>query len=195
MTGGRRPRGRGAGASSLRVVAGEFGGRLIEAPPGQGTRPTAERVRQAMFNALDSLDAVADARTLDAFAGSGALGLEALSRGAGHVTFSEIDRSARSVLEANVAGLGVGERCRVVGSDGSSLVAAGPWDLVLADPPYAFGGWAAFLPAAAAGLAPDGVVVIESDHEPPLPAMLRALRVRRYGGTVVTFAALAGDTP
>lgn len=182
----------GPPAPSLRIVAGEFGGRRISTPAGTTTRPTADRVRQAVFNALESLDAVDGARVLDAFAGSGALGLEALSRGAAEVTFAEVDRRARSVVEANVAALGVADRARVTGVDGAGLAAAGPWDLVLADPPYAFEGWEALLDAVAAGLAPEGVAVLESDREVALPGSLRALRARRYGGTVVTFAARSG---
>ncbi len=182
-----------SGGPSLRIVAGTLGGRRFAAPPGRTTRPTADRVRQAVFNALDSLDAVEGARVLDAFAGSGGLGLEALSRGAEHATFAEADRVARETVEANVAALGVGDRARVVGSDGTVMAGTGPWDLVLVDPPYAFEGWEALLDAVAAGLSPEGMAVLESDRGPALPATLRAVRSRKYGGTVVVFVARAGD--
>ena len=83
---------------ALRIVAGTVGGRRIDVPPGQGTRPTSDRVREALFNALESLDAVDGARVLDAFAGSGALGIEALSRGASHATFADTDPQAIEVI-------------------------------------------------------------------------------------------------
>ena len=91
---------------ALRVVAGTAGGLRLEVPPGSTTRPTADRVRQAIFNALDSLDAVEDAAVLDPFAGSGALAIEALSRGAASATLCETSAAARQVIEANLAATG-----------------------------------------------------------------------------------------
>lgn len=125
---------------SLRIVAGEFRGRRIEAPPGRSTRPTREEVREAWFNVLG--ERVVGARVLDLFAGSGALGLEALSRGATHVHFVESSRAVLEVLKLNIETLGVASRTEVSRADALTLVsapervAAGSWDLVLADPPY-----------------------------------------------------------
>jgi 16S rRNA (guanine966-N2)-methyltransferase len=183
-------------SGALRVVAGTHGGRRLEAPEGRQTRPTSDRVREAIFNALDSLDAVRGARVLDAFAGSGALGIEALSRGAHHVTFAETDRSARATVEANLGALNLGAHAVVVAVDGARVLAdAGPWDLILADPPYRYDGWDGLLASAAAALADDGLLVVESDRELVLPATLRTTRTRTYGSTVVTFVVRAGATP
>jgi 16S rRNA (guanine966-N2)-methyltransferase len=181
------------GRGTLRVVAGTLGGRLLQAPPGTDTRPTSARVREAVFNALDSLGAIDGARVLDAYAGSGALGIEALSRGAAHATFTEVDAASRAVVAANVAALDLDQRATVTGADGARTAAsAGPFDLVLLDPPYAFDGWAALLDAVVPGLSPDAVVVLESDREVPLPATLTAVRAKRYGSTVVLFASPTG---
>ncbi len=96
----------------MRVVAGELRGRRIDAPPGNDTRPTTDKVREATFNALGSLDLVRDALVVDLYAGSGALGIEALSRGAAHCTFVERDRSALRTLRDNLAALGLDDRSR-----------------------------------------------------------------------------------
>ena len=122
----------------MRVIAGAFGGRRLKAPGGRGTRPTSDRVREALFMTLEPL---AGLRVVDLYAGSGALGIEALSRGALFVDFVESDPGARSVLNENLDALGLGERGRVwpltlprgLARLGAVLAAA---DLVLADPPY-----------------------------------------------------------
>ncbi|MCB0962527.1 MAG: 16S rRNA (guanine(966)-N(2))-methyltransferase RsmD [Acidimicrobiales bacterium] len=174
-------------------MSGELGGRRFAAPEGDATRPTGERVREATFNALESLGAVAGARVLDPFAGSGALGIEALSRGAAQARFVERDRGAAAVLAANVEALGLGDRAQVVVGDARSAMGSDlPWDLVLLDPPYAADRWVDLLEAVASVLAPDGVVVIESDREVPVPGSLEVIRSKTYGGTVVQFATLAG---
>lgn len=174
-------------------MAGSARGLRLEVPAGTTTRPTADRVRQATFNALESLGAVDGARVLDAFAGSGALGIEALSRGADHVTFAEVDAAARAVVEANLATTHLRDRADVSAGDGGRTAeVGGPWDLVLLDPPYAFDGWDDLLVRVLAGLAPDGVAVLESDREVRLPSGLDAIRTKQYGGTVVTFASPAG---
>jgi 16S rRNA (guanine966-N2)-methyltransferase len=171
----------------VRVVAGELRGRRIEAPPGNDTRPTTDKVREAVFNALGSLDVVRDARVADLFAGSGALGLEALSRGAAHVTFVERDRAALRVLRQNVDTLGVADRARVQPLDALSA-AAGDFDLVLADPPYQFEQWPQLLGAIRAPF-----VVAESGRALDQLSELeevgwRAQRPsRRYGRTWITF--------
>ena len=118
----------------MRVVAGTARGRRLSAPPGTGTRPTTDRVREATFNALGSLGGVAGAVVLDGFAGSGALGIEALSRGAERCTFVERDREAIATLKANIQKLGAeGADVRAQAAEG---FAGGPFDLVFMDPPY-----------------------------------------------------------
>lgn len=188
----KRPSPKRPSAGVLRVVAGEAGGRRLAVPPGTRTRPTSDRVREAVFNALDSLGAVEDARVIDAFAGSGALGIEALSRGADHVTFAERERDALEVLRSNLEAVGLGGSATVVAGDASSAVGRGQWDLVLLDPPYDFDGWPDLLALVARVVADDGVVVIESDREVAVPAPLHVIRAKRYGSTVVLFAAPHG---
>ncbi len=137
-----------------------------------------------MFNSLYSLGAIEHARVVDLFAGSGALGIEALSRGAAHCTFVENDRHVLPVLRANIETLGFDDDARVVAGDGPGFLAtAEGYDLLLLDPPYAFDEWDALL-----GLAVDAVVVIESDREIEVPVGWETHRVRRYGSTVVTLS-------
>jgi 16S rRNA (guanine966-N2)-methyltransferase len=173
----------------MRIVAGRFGGRRLQAPAGRDTRPTAERVREALFSALGPLDGE---RVLDLFAGTGALGLEALSRGAGFVTFVERDRRAAAALRGNLATLGVGaDEARVLQRDARAMLrearaVADTYDLALLDPPYrdapALGPvLATELPPV---LAPGARVVTETDRRSPLE--LPGLPVtfdRRYGDT------------
>jgi len=171
----------------LRVVAGTAGGRRLEAPEGEHTRPTTDRVREAMFNSLYSLNAIDDARVLDLFAGSGALGIEALSRGAASATFVESGRRARQVIESNLETLGFDDRAKVVSADGVAyLNRADSYDLLLLDPPYAFDSWPELL-----GSVADCVVVIESDHEIDVPEHWEVNRARRYGATVLTLATVS----
>lgn len=169
----------------MRVVAGELGGRKLVSPDGDETRPTSERVREAIFNSLFSLDAIDDARVLDAFAGSGALGIEALSRGAAHTTFVETGRDALAAVRNNVEVLGLGSQSRVVPGDALTHLQRGePYDLVLLDPPYGFDAW----PDVLAAVPDEAVVVIESGREVALPDSWVVHRVKRYGSTVVTLA-------
>jgi 16S rRNA (guanine966-N2)-methyltransferase len=166
----------------MRVVSGELRGRRIEAPPGTDTRPTTDKVREATFNALGSLDLVRDALVVDLFAGSGALGIEALSRGAAHCTFVERDRSALRVLRANIAALGLEERARVVSGDALVQGRGRQADLVLADPPYGFDAWPELLAAVAAPF-----VVAESGRDlPPIDGWV-VQRTKRYGRSWVAF--------
>lgn len=175
------------------MVAGSAGGRILEVPPGTGTRPTSDRVRQAVFNALESLDAVVDAVVLDPFAGSGALAIEALSRGAARATLGDADATARRTITANLAATGFADRASVVAGVGERMVTAGgPWDLVLLDPPYGFDGWGELLAALVPGLSDRAVVVVESDREVVVAPHLRVIRSKRYGGTVVLFAVPPG---
>ena len=122
----------------VRIIAGRYGGRFIQAPPGNTTHPMGERVRSAMFNSLGEI--VEGARVLDAFAGSGAVGLEALSRGTASVTFVERDRVAQRVLTENIQSLGADEQSIVINTTVAnwleSMSVTEEFDLIFADPPY-----------------------------------------------------------
>jgi 16S rRNA (guanine966-N2)-methyltransferase len=166
----------------MRVVAGRLGGRRIEAPPGGGTRPTTDKVRQAVFNALGSLGVVQDALVADLYAGSGAMGIEALSRGAVRCTFVERDREALAALRANLTHLGLGDVSRVVAGDALAAAAGLDVDLVFADPPYGSDPWDELLAVIRAPF-----VVAESDREIIAATGWRVVRSRRYGRTWVTF--------
>jgi 16S rRNA (guanine966-N2)-methyltransferase len=177
----------------LRIIAGEFRGRRIRVPPVEGLRPTGERVREALFSILG--ERLSAARVLDAYAGSGALGLEALSRGAAHVTFVEADPRAVEEIERNVATLAVAARCRVVRGRVLDLLGratlSGPFDLILADPPWQAGEGRPLLAriGTAGVVAPDGLVVVEraARDEPPPAEPLRLVRSARYGDTALDF--------
>jgi 16S rRNA (guanine966-N2)-methyltransferase len=177
----------------VRVVAGVAGGRRLRAPEGRRIRPTSERVREAMFNALGSMDELVGRRVVDLFAGTGALGIEALSRGAASATFVDADQGAIRAIEANLSATGLGDRARVVHDDVQRFLGrpgTGPFDLAFADPPYAFADWAALLDRVPAGL-----IVIEARSHVEVGDGWRALRSRRYGDTVVTLARRAAATP
>lgn len=171
----------------MRVVAGELRGRHFDAPPGLDTRPTSDKVREAVFNALGSLDLVRDAVVADLFAGSGGLGIEALSRGAAEVVFVERDRAALRALRDNLRHLGVADRSRVVPGDALVMARGIAADLVLADPPYDFDRWLDLLSVidapfvvAEAGRALDRLDGIDAIG-------WQAGRTKRYGRTWVTF--------
>jgi 16S rRNA (guanine(966)-N(2))-methyltransferase RsmD len=172
---------------ALRVVAGSFGGRRIAAPRGRDTRPTSDRVREALFSILGDVSGL---RVIDLFAGSGALGIEALSRGAESAVFVERSRAAAGVLRANLAALGL--EAAVVVRD--SLAALGDaarrgdqYDLALLDPPYGLAGelgprLSSALPPV---LAPGALAVTESDRRAPLPLDIPLELERRYGDTLI----------
>ena len=186
----------------MRVVAGELRGRRINAPLGKKTRPTTDKAREATFNALGSLGVVVGARVIDAFAGSGALGIEALSRGAEHCTFIERDREALEVLRENLETLGLVEKSTGVRGDVLTNIAlVRNASLILADPPYEFKQWSQFLGEVACDL-----VVAESDRdmndeingevngvisgvngESPAIIGWEVTRVKRYGRAYVSF--------
>ncbi|MFN0029803.1 MAG: 16S rRNA (guanine(966)-N(2))-methyltransferase RsmD [Acidimicrobiales bacterium] len=173
----------------MRVIGGSARGRPLQAPAGQATRPTGDRVRQAIFNALGSQIDLDGARVADLFAGSGALGIEALSRGAAHVTFVEQDPSVRRVIAHNLHTCGFEARARVLGGDANDVVSTlGPLDLALCDPPYRFEGWELLL-----GRLDAQWVVIESDREIDAPAGWELARTKRYGSTVVRFLQRAAN--
>ena len=121
----------------MRIIAGEWRGRKLVAPAGMATRPTADRTRETLFSMLASrLGSIDGLRVADLYAGSGALGLEALSRGAAHATFLETERAAIKAIEANVAALGAGDRTSLRAMSAAVLPASEPFDLIFADPPY-----------------------------------------------------------
>lgn len=175
-----------------RIIAGLAGGRRLAVPPSR-TRPTSDRVREALFNALTVDPGLDGAAVLDLCAGSGALGLEALSRGAAHALFVESDRRTADVLRRNVAAVGLDGA--VVRTATAAAVLARPadrsYDVVLVDPPYATpdGEVAGWLAAAEAEgwLGADAVVVVERGRgeDFPWPVTFAPLRVRRYGDTVL----------
>jgi len=163
--------------------------------PPRGTRPTTDRVREAVFSRLDHGDHLRGARVLDLFAGSGALGLEALSRGAADVTLVEADARAVTVLRANIRTLDAGGAARVVKERVRGFLSreGSPWDLILLDPPYDIprDELAAVLEAAAARLAEGGVMVLEWSTragDAPWPAGLEQVASKSYGETAVHYA-------
>jgi 16S rRNA (guanine966-N2)-methyltransferase len=166
----------------MRVVAGELGGRRLVAPDGTSTRPTTDRVREAIFNSLESAGVLEDALIADLFAGSGSIGIEALSRGAEHCVFVERDRRALRALEENIDSLDLNSRVKVLAADANSVAGRLDVDIVFADPPYDFDGWDRLLGALRAGL-----VVAESGAEIEAPDGWATIRTRKYGRTRVTF--------
>jgi 16S rRNA (guanine966-N2)-methyltransferase len=168
----------------MRVVGGVAGGRRLRAPAGRSIRPTSDRVREAVFNALTSLGAVEGAAVVDLFAGTGALGIEALSRGAAHATFVDRDPAAIATIRDNLASVGLaGASCEVVRAEALRWLGRcdRAFDLALCDPPYDFAGWDRLLGGLSADLA-----VLESSLplEPSQGWVVRT--TKRYGGTVVT---------
>lgn len=149
----------------MRIVAGEWRSRKLVTPTGAATRPTADRVRETLFSMLASrLGSFERLRVADLFAGSGALGFEALSRGAGFACFVEKDPNAVAAIRANAATLGAAERIQVLPASALALPRAEPFDLIFADPPYAAGSGTAVVTAVAdAGwLAPGGWLAVET---------------------------------
>ena len=184
----------------MRIVGGSLRGRRLAAPPGGAVRPTADRAREALFNRLvhgafsdDGASGVAGARVLDAFCGTGALGFEALSRGAAQAVFIDNDAAAIACVRTNIAALGVADRATVLRADAADPPpAAGPCTLAFLDPPYAGNTIAAALPAlAAAGwLAPGALCVAESAAKSPAlqpPGGFETLDSRSYGKARFSF--------
>jgi 16S rRNA (guanine966-N2)-methyltransferase len=189
----------------MRVVAGRLGGRRLRAVPGSATRPTSDRVREALFSVLGGR--VEGARVLDLFAGTGALAIEALSRGAVSAVLVEQSTQATAVIGANLEALGLAGAATVRRTKVEVYLRGqrdGPFDLVLIDPPYALpiGMLAGLLARLARGaLAPGAVVALESSaraEPPPWPAGMRPDRPRRYGDTALHLATYrpppSGDT-
>jgi 16S rRNA (guanine966-N2)-methyltransferase len=179
-----------------RIIAGSLGGRRITVPP-KGTRPTTDRVREALFSRLDHSNVLRGAHVLDLFAGSGGLGLEALSRGAAEATFVESDVAASRVIQANIRELGLGSRATLVRERVQAYLRRGgparQADLVFADPPYDIvpGELAEVLNNLEPSLASSAVVVVEWSTRAPLPKwpdFLVAVARKEYGETVLHFA-------
>jgi 16S rRNA (guanine(966)-N(2))-methyltransferase RsmD len=174
----------------VRVIGGQFGGRLLVAPRGRATRPTADRVREALFSILESGGAVTDARVLDLFAGSGALGIEALSHGAAEAVFVDSSPAAIKAIRRNLATVGAaGEvrRQRALPFLQAARADERQYDLVFLDPPYGDASVLARELSAALPpvLAPAYRVVAESDRRAPLELDLPRLDERRYGDTLI----------
>ena len=177
---------------TLRIIAGELRGRRLRVPPGRAVRPTADRVREALFSILGGrLDGL---RVLDAYAGTGALGIEAVSRGARETVLVEEDPRALEVLRRNVESLGIAAACTILRGHVETLVAGdrlrGPFDVVLADPPYGDRAGEPLLRAVGhpGFLQPDAIVVLERDAallEAGPPPGLRRVRTVRYGRTAL----------
>jgi 16S rRNA (guanine966-N2)-methyltransferase len=173
----------------MRVVAGRARGRRLRAPDGSGTRPTSDRVRESVFNILTSMDVIEGAAVVDLFAGSGAFGIEALSRGAASAVFVDASRVAVEAIRANLGVLDDPSRARVVRADAIRWThdqrGDTPVDILFADPPYAWDEWATLLPLIAAR-AQLLVAETRADFDPG--AGWHTARSRRYGTTLVTVA-------
>lgn len=168
----------------MRVVAGTAKGRRLAAPPGGAVRPTGDRVREAAFDVLGSRSGVESLSVVDLFAGTGALGVEALSRGAAAATFVDNDPAAVESIRVNLVSTGLYTRGTVVEADVLSWLDGSPsFDIALIDPPYAFDGWAQVLDRLRAGL-----VIMESDHPVDVPGGWVLETTKHYGGTVLTLA-------
>ena len=172
----------------MRIIAGKWRGRVIEAPHGQATRPTADRVRETLFSMLASrLGSFEDLRVADLFAGSGALGLEAVSRGAATATFVESDSKAAAIIRRNADKLGA--NVQVLGSSALALPRSQPFDLVFADPPYAAGSGSAVVQAveSAGWLAPGAWMSVETSRADEVePGVLVIDTVRDVGRARLT---------
>lgn len=176
----------------MRIVAGQWRGRALSAPSGTVTRPTADRVRQALFDMLlhapwAGRDCVDGADVLDLFAGTGAMGLEALSRGAATAVFVEQDRAALAALRANIAGCRAEDRCQVLPLDVRRLPAGAAAALVFLDPPYGMGlvGTALARLRAVGRIAPGALVVAETGRD-EAALEVEALAERTHGAARVT---------
>lgn len=174
----------------MRVIAGSAGGLRLVAPRDPGTRPITDRVKETLFAILG--DRVVGARVLDLYAGSGAIGIEALSRGAAHATFVERGREALTAMRHNLAHTGMGDRASVIAVAVEAFLEAPPpgaWDLAIADPPYAERAILAPLERLVPHLAPGATVVVKHFWRTPIPEPpgLRRWRERRFGETGLTF--------
>ena len=175
----------------MRVIAGALKGRRLRAPTWSGLRPTSDKLRETLFNIL--APRVAGAHVVDGFAGTGAVGIEALSRGAAHVTFIEKDRRAAALIQDNLSTCGVESGFAIARGDTGTVLRGLPaettFEIIVLDPPYDAAGIEQLLDAAAERLAPDGVVVLEraTRREPDIPASLTHMRNVKSGDSTLTF--------
>jgi len=175
----------------MRVIAGTLKGRRLKAPTWDGLRPTSDKLRETLFNILASR--VEGARVLDGYAGTGAVGIEAISRGAAHVAFVEKHPRAAALIEGNLAVCGVERGYTIERGDVASVLrrlpAGAAFDLIFLDPPYDADAVTQALDASAAVLAPDGLVVLEraTRREPEIPASLTRVRDVKSGDSTLTF--------
>lgn len=183
----------------MRVIAGTFKGRRLKTPSWEGLRPTSDKLRETLFNIVSPR--IEGARVLDGFAGTGAVGIEALSRGASHVTFIEADRRAVSLIEGNLAVCGARDgytvRCGDVLAVLQRMPAGETFSLVFLDPPYEGTRAARVLDAAASRLATEGLLVLEraTRTAPDLPDSLTIVREVRSGDSTLTFLQAADRRP
>ncbi|WP_369061446.1 16S rRNA (guanine(966)-N(2))-methyltransferase RsmD [Caulobacter sp. 73W] len=183
----------------MRIVSGSFRGKAIAAPEGSATRPTSDRARQAVFNILEHADwspGLRDLRVIDVFAGSGALGFEAISRGAAFCLFVETDEAARGAIRENVDAFGLFGNTRIHRRDATDLgqrpaSAGAPFELAFLDPPYRKGLGEKALAGLLSGgwLAPGAVVMVEKGDDEAAPAVdgFEVLDERKYGAAKVFF--------
>ena len=175
----------------MRVIAGRFKGRRLATPSWDGLRPTSDKLRETLFNVL--APRVEGARVFDGYAGTGAIGIEAFSRGAAGVTFVEKSQRAIALIDGNLKACGVEGgytiRCAEVVAALDALPAADAFDLILLDPPYDIANVSAVLAAAARHLAPDGLIVLEraTRRDPGEAAGLRRVRDIKSGDSTLTF--------
>jgi 16S rRNA (guanine966-N2)-methyltransferase len=164
-------------------VGGTAGGLRLRAPPGRALRPTSERVREAVFSSLESRGVVEGARVVDLFTGTGALGIEALSRGAAFAVFVDTDPVALAAVESNLETTGLTDRADVVRDDATRFLDRRPddFDLAFVDPPYDFEAWPELL-----ALLKTRTAVLESNRELHPGEGWRTVKQKRYGDTVVT---------
>jgi 16S rRNA (guanine966-N2)-methyltransferase len=177
----------------VRIIAGTLGGRTLRAPSGHLTRPTTDRTRSAIFSLVESRLDLTGVQVLDAFAGSGALGLEALSRGAAHATFIEAHTDAFAVLRDNVQRLGMTAHATMLRTDVLRTLPSlrGSFALVLADPPYHLPTLPALPGALLVVVAPGGLLVLEHDARHRFDDHPALVTTRRYGETLVSLFARA----
>jgi len=179
----------------VRVIAGTWRGRRLEAPRWGGLRPTSDRLRETLFNVL--APRVEGARLLDAYAGTGAVGIEALSRGAAHVTFIDRDRRAAALIRSNLARCGLPDNgvvlCHDVALALARRAAPGPYAIIFLDPPYDRAPAPETLDAAAGLLEPGGLLILEHARRvaPLVPSSLHVVRALRAGDSVLCFCAAA----
>jgi 16S rRNA (guanine966-N2)-methyltransferase len=180
----------------VRIIAGALKGRRIDAPDWPGLRPTSDRLRETLFNVL--APRISGARFLDGYAGTGAVGIEALSRGASHVTFVERDRRAQRLIEQNLARSGVEDRYAIIraGFAGAAARLAGPFEILFLDPPYGAGELGDALEAAAPLVSSSALLIVEHakrDRAPERTAGLTRTRELVQGDSALSFFTAAGE--